>query len=138
MELLIHHWHVVVFGSEFPARNHLHSTPMCKIHTQPKVSHGNAVKRICHYLQGPKTKGMILCPSKQLTIDCFVDADFARQWNVEDQEDPQCVKLHTRYILMVGNCQVHWVSQLQSEVAISTMEAEYIALTTAMQDLIPL
>ena len=104
----------------------------------PKVSHGNAVKRICHYLQGTKTKGIILCPSKQLTIDCFVGADFARQWNVEDQQDPQCVKLHTRYILMVGSCQVHWVSQRQSEVAISTMEAEYIALTTAMQDLIPL
>ena len=30
----------------------------------PKVSHGNAVKRICHYLQGTKMKRMILCPLK--------------------------------------------------------------------------
>ena len=39
---------------------------------------------------------------------------------------------------MVGKCPVHWVSKLQSEVAVSMMEAEYIALSTAMQDLIPL
>ena len=80
---------------------------------------------------------MILCPSKQLTVDCFV-ADFARQWNMEDPQDALCVKSHTCYILMVGNCPVHWVSKLQSEIAISTMEAEYIALSTAMHDMIPL
>ena len=47
-------------------------------------------------------------------------------------------QVYTRYFLMVGNCPVHWVSKLQSEVAISTLEAEYIALSTAMRDLIPL
>ena len=73
----------------------------------PRVSHGNAVKRICHYLQGTKTKGMIICPLKQLNIDCFVDADFAGQWNVEDPQDPLCVKSHTGSILMAGNCPVH-------------------------------
>ena len=35
---------------------------------------------------------------------------------------------------MVGKCPVHWVSKLQNEVAVSMMEAEYIALSTAMQD----
>ena len=103
-----------------------------------KVSHGNAMKRICHYLQGTKTKGMILSPSKQLTIDCFVYADFAGQWNVENPQDPLCVKSCTGYILMVGNCLVHWVSKLQSKVAVSTMEAKYIAQSTTVHDLIPL
>ena len=54
----------------------------------PKVSHRAAVKRICHYLQETKMKGLILKPSKQLTVDCFVDADFAGQWNVKNPEDP--------------------------------------------------
>ena len=99
----------------------------------PNVSHGNATKRICHCLPGTKTKIMILCSLKQSTVDHFVDADFAGQWNVEDPQDPLCVKSHTGYILMVGNCPVHWVSELQSEVDVSTMEAEYIALSTAMQ-----
>ena len=39
---------------------------------------------------------------------------------------------------MVGKCPVHWVSKLQSEVAVSTMEAEYIVLSTTMWGLIPL
>ena len=49
----------------------------------PKAPHRAAMKRICRYLQGTKTKGLILKPSKQLTVDCFVDADFAGQWNGE-------------------------------------------------------
>ena len=83
-------------------------------------------------------KGLILKPSKQLTVDCFVDADFAGQWNVENPEDPLCVKSRTGYVLLVGNCPVQWVSKLQSEISVSTMEAEYISLSTAMRDLIPL
>ena len=104
----------------------------------PKASHRAAVKRICRYLQGKKTKGLILKPSKQLTVDCFVDADFAGQWNVENPEDPLCVKSQMGYVLLVGNCPVHWVSKLQSEISVSTMEAEYISLSMAMRDLIPL
>ena len=104
----------------------------------PKASHGAAVKRICHYLQGTKMKGLILEPSKQLTVDCFVDADFAGQWNVENPEDPVCVKSRMGYVHLVGNCPVQWVSKLQSEISVSTMEAEYISLSTAMRDLIPL
>ena len=103
-----------------------------------KASHGAAVKRICRYLQGTKTKGLILKPSKQLKVDCFVDADFAGPWNVENPEDPLCVKSRTGYVLLVGNCPVHWVSKLQSEISVSTMEAEYISLSTGMRDLIPL
>ena len=104
----------------------------------PKASHGAAVKRICRYLQGTKLKGLILKPSKQLTVDCFVDVDFTGQWNVENPEDPLCVKSWTGYVLLVGNCPVQWVSKLQSEISVSMMEAEYISLSMAMQDLIPL
>ena len=104
----------------------------------PKASHRAVVKRICRYLQGTKMKGLVLKPSKQLTVDCFVDADFAGQWNVEDPDDLLFVKSRTGYVLLVGNCPVKWVSKLQSEISVSTMEAEYISLSTAMRDLIPL
>ena len=83
-------------------------------------------------------KQMLLCSTHELIIDCFVDGAFAGPWNVEDPHDPLCVKSRTGYVLMVGKCPVHWVSKLQSEVGVSMMEAEYIALSTAMQDLIPL
>jgi len=38
---------------------------------------------------------------------------------------------------MLGGCPLTWASRLQSEIALSTTEAEYIALSTAMRDLLP-
>ena len=35
---------------------------------------------------------MLLQPTHDLTIDSFVDVDFAGQWNVKDPHDPLCVK----------------------------------------------
>jgi hypothetical protein len=39
---------------------------------------------------------------------------------------------------MYASCPLVWVSKLQTEAALSTTEAEYIALSQAMQELIPL
>ena len=104
----------------------------------PKDSCANAFKHILCYLNRTKDQGIILHPSKQLTVDYFMDADFTRQRNSEDPHDPLCVKSCTGYILMVGNCPIQWVSKLQTEIAVSMMEAEYVALSTAMHALIPL
>jgi len=56
---------------------------------------------------------------------------------LREQEDPVCVKLRTGYVLMLGGCPLTWASRLQSEISLSTTEAEYIALSTAMRDLLP-
>ena len=50
------------------------------------------MKRICQYLKVTKNKRMILFPSKQLTVDCFVESNFSGQWNADDPEDPLGVK----------------------------------------------
>jgi hypothetical protein len=39
---------------------------------------------------------------------------------------------------MYANCLIHWVSHLQTVIALSTTEAEYIALLQALRDVIPL
>ena len=36
------------------------------------------------------------------------------------------------------NCSLLWASKLQTEVALSTMEAEYVALSQSLRDLIPM
>jgi len=41
-------------------------------------------------------------------------------------------------VILFANCPVLWVSKLQTEVALSTTEAEYIALSQAMRDIIPM
>jgi hypothetical protein len=104
----------------------------------PRDSHATGVKRIVRYLRGTRTKGMTIAPSKELQVDCYVDADFAGLWNIENDQDPVCVKSRTGFIIMFMNCPLLWVSKLQTLVALSTMEAEYIALSQAMRSLIPI
>lgn len=83
-------------------------------------------------------KGLMLRPNNQLGIDCFVDADFAGLWSWEDAQDPVSVKSRTGYVLCLSGCPVLWISKLQSDIALTTMEAEYNALSMAMKDLPPL
>ena len=80
---------------------------------------------------------MILKAEKHFNLDCYVDSDFADLWRYEDDQDPICVKSQTGFILMFGGCPILWVSKLQTEVALYTMEAEYIALSQAMHELLP-
>jgi len=67
-----------------------------------------------------------------------VDADFAGLYSKEDPNDPTSVQSRTGFIIALGENPVVWQSKLQSEIALSTMSAKYIALFTAMQSLIHL
>jgi hypothetical protein len=104
----------------------------------PKRHHEIAVRRIVRYLKGTKDKGYVLRPTTTPTIDCYVDADFAGTWTLETSSEPTSVKSRTGYIITFANCPVLWSSKLQSEIALSTTEAEYISLSQAMRDLIPM
>jgi hypothetical protein len=104
----------------------------------PRRSHEEALKRIGRYLKGTIEEGLVLRPTENLDIDCYVDADFAGLWPHEDKLDPTSVKSRTGFSICVANCPVVWCSKLQGDIATSTMEAEYSALSTAMRDLLPL
>ena len=43
-----------------------------------------------------------------------------------------------RHIIKCGSCPIAWSSKLQSEIALSTTEAECVSLSTSLRDLIPL
>ena len=104
----------------------------------PTKTHAKAVFRIGQYLKGTRDKGIILKPNDDLKIDCYVDADFAGRWNKLETHDPHSVRSRTGYIILVGNCPVFWHSKMQTEISVSTMESEYVALSTSMRDLLPL
>ena len=63
---------------------------------------------------------------------------FAGNWNAVDSLNPENVLSKSGYVIFYANCPIHWVSKLQSEIALSTCEAEYIALSQAMRDVIPM
>jgi hypothetical protein len=104
----------------------------------PTRRHELALVRIGRYLLGTADKGLLLDPSGALSLDCYPDADFAGLWNHEHPDDPHCVRSRTGYVILLAGCPVLWTSKMQTEIALSTMEAEYIALSTACRDLFPL
>ena len=104
----------------------------------PKVSHVSAVKTIVRYLKRTYDKGIIVMPDGTLDLACYVDADFAGLYRREPDNSPNSVRSRTGYIILLGNCPLTWKSQLQSEIALSTLEAEYAALSMAMRTLLPL
>jgi Reverse transcriptase (RNA-dependent DNA polymerase) len=103
----------------------------------PRRSHERALEHIGQYLKGTVDRGLLLQPNNELTIDCYVDADFAGLWPHEDRTDPVCVKSRTGFVICISNCPVIWGSKLQHEISTSTMEAEYNALSYTMRELLP-
>jgi hypothetical protein len=82
-------------------------------------------------------KGMTFKPDlKNMKLDCYIDADYAGFWNVEEVQDPVRIKSRTEYVLNLGGCPLIWVPKLQMEIALLTVDAEYIALSQSMRDLI--
>jgi hypothetical protein len=101
-------------------------------------SHAVAVKRILRYLKGTKDKGLYFKPDSTDQVDCYVDADFAGMFSVGHGQAPVSLKSRTGYAIMYSGVPVFWVSKMQTQIALSTMEAEYIALSQSMRDLIPI
>ena len=104
----------------------------------PKQSHAKAVKRIIRYLLGTRKKGLIMKPTGDWKIDCYVDADFCGLWGSEDPNDPVVSKSRTGFIITLAGCPLLWSSKLQTETSVSTMMAEYVALSSAMREMLPL
>ena len=71
-------------------------------------------------------------------MDMFVDADFAGRWHKEYAELRDSVLSRTGFVITFCGCPVTWSSKLQTEIALSTTESEYIALSTATRDILPL
>ena len=104
----------------------------------PKASHEVALKRIGRYLKHTRNRGLVVKPKKDLLLEMFADADFAGLWTLEHADDPISVKSRTGFVVTLGNVPVTWSSKLQTEIATSTMHAEYIALSTEMRELVPI
>jgi hypothetical protein len=103
-----------------------------------KRSHEISIKQIGYYLIGTKDKRMIIKPTATIGIDAYPDADFAGLCGYEDNNDPVCIRSHTGYVITAAGYPIYWSSKLQTETAISTMEAGVIALSSCCRKLLPI
>ncbi|GJS34883.1 retrovirus-related pol polyprotein from transposon TNT 1-94 [Tanacetum coccineum] len=92
---------------------------------EPGREHWEAVKRILRYVKG--TSDVALCfGDSDLTIKGYVDSDYAG--------DLDGSKSTTWYVFTLSGGTISWVSKLQSVVAMSTTEAEYVAVSQARKE----
>jgi hypothetical protein len=112
---------------------------VCRFSHDPKKSHATAVKVILRYLKKTHDKGLIIRPTPhQFNLELYVDADFCGLYGQEDCCDPVSVKSRTGYIVLLGGWPIIWKSQLQTHLSQSTLEAEYLALSSSLKTFLPL
>jgi hypothetical protein len=54
------------------------------------------------------------------------------------RDDPNTARSRMGYIIMYGGCPMHWASKMQTQIALPSTEAEYIALSQAMREVLPI
>ena len=94
------------------------------------LSNEKAIKRLGRYLSHTRKEGIVYNPDTSKGFKCYVDADFAGGWQEANADNADNVILLTGMVIMYANCPIFWRSSLQTEIALSTSEAEYIALSS--------
>ena len=65
-----------------------------------------------------------------------MDADYAGSWTPLSSHDPLSTYSQTGFYITYAGCPILWNSIVQSLIALSTTEVEYIALFTALREVI--
>ncbi|GAB2274148.1 hypothetical protein Dimus_039069 [Dionaea muscipula] len=95
--------------------------------SNPGPDHWNALKWLLRYLNCTAASGLLFKKwTNELDLVGYVDADFAG--------DRDGRKSTTAYCITVGGNCVSWKTQLQPLVALSTTEAEYVAITDIFKE----
>ncbi|KAG8473470.1 hypothetical protein CXB51_035763 [Gossypium anomalum] len=94
--------------------------------TVPGKEHWKVVQWVLRYLRGTTDVCLQFGRTKDGVIG-YVDANFARELNKR--------RSLTGYVFTIGGCAISWKATLQTTVALSTTEAEYMAIIEAFKPL---
>jgi hypothetical protein len=112
---------------------------IAKNSSDPRQLHGKAIHYLICYLKKTRDLGLRFKPDSTKGFECYCDTDFSGLWNKAFAPvDPSTSKSQSGWIIFCAGCPVSWASKLQSQVAMSTTEAEYIAMSQALCDVIPI
>ncbi len=111
---------------------------IAKYSSNPRQSHGEVILYLVHYLKKMRDLGLKFKPNPKNGFECYCDTDFSGNWNKAFAPvDPSTAKSQSGWIIFYAGCPVSWASKLQSQIALSTTEAEYIAMSQSLRDVIP-
>lgn len=80
------------------------------------------------YLKGTIDYGIIFEANQKRTILCYSDSDYA--------SDPETRRSTSGNVFMLGTSAISWASQRQKCVALSSTEAEFVAASLAVKEMI--
>jgi hypothetical protein len=99
---------------------------LARFASNPNNIHFTAVKRVYKYLKGTKDYGITYYKDSNQYISGYCDADYAG--------DLLSAKSTSGYIILLAGGIISWKSKLQSIIAQSTTEAEYIAINAVIKE----
>ena len=99
---------------------------LAKFSAKPSKQHWTAIKRVMRYLKGTINFGILYTKQETKDFVAYSDADWAG--DLDDR------KSTSGYLFKISGGAVSWRSKKQSSVALSTAEAEYIALASTAQE----
>jgi hypothetical protein len=102
---------------------------LARFNSNPGIAHWNAVKHLLRYLKGTTDYSITYSPDASTSelFSTFSDADHG---GCKDTG-----RSTGGYLVKIGTGAVSWSSKLQSIVALSTTEAEYIAAVSAGKEI---
>ncbi len=99
---------------------------LARFSSKPTNEHWTALKRLLRYLKGTLTQGILYTKDGSSSIIGYTDSDW-----VGDVNDR---KSTSGYMFLLSGGPISWRSQQQKCVALSTAEAEYIAMANTAQE----
>jgi hypothetical protein len=111
---------------------------IAKYSSDPRQSHGETILNSVCYLKKTLDLGLKFKPDPKKGFECYCDTGFSGNWNKALAPTvPSTAKSQSGWIIFYAGCPVSWASKLQSQVALSTTKAEYIAMSQSLRDVIP-
>ena len=100
--------------------------------SKPSNEHMQAAKRAFRYLSGTSDMGLVYTSQRvsnmnEIIITAYSEADWAG--------DLDNRKSTTGYVILLNGNIINWNSKKQARVALSTAEAEYMAISAVVQEL---
>ena len=105
---------------------------LCSFCSNPSESHWTAAKRILRYLRGTKNHVIKYTYTPNLIIKCACDSDWAGDWSGPEAT----ARSTTGYVIWGAGGVVVARSRKQSVVALSSCEAEYMSICSAVQEIV--
>jgi hypothetical protein len=101
---------------------------LARFQANPGINHWNALMHVVGYIKNTIDYGLTYSREFELTPTAFVDADYG---GCKDTR-----RSTSGYVFMMAGAPVAWSSKRQATVALSTVEAEYVAMSRCAQQMV--